>query len=116
MMDPSQRDQLSKNLTFEINPNHSLMVRLNEARKIDPQLAATLLKQNLDGCLLDAGLLMDPKDFIARINNLLLETLENRLSGKSFSNIHTEPAVAHVQSDETPVSSATKPVPQISKL
>jgi hypothetical protein len=35
MMDRANADQLDKNLTMEINPNHEIIVKLNQMRKTD---------------------------------------------------------------------------------
>jgi HSP90 family molecular chaperone len=51
---------MSQNLTLEINPNHPLIVQLNNVRRTNQQVASTIAKALLDNCLLVSGLLEDP--------------------------------------------------------
>jgi HSP90 family molecular chaperone len=39
MMQPDQMSQISQNLTFEINPTHTIVVQLNKLRKESPSKA-----------------------------------------------------------------------------
>ena len=83
---------MTKNLTFEINPNHEVIVKLNRIRKSHPVLASTLAKQLLDNCMLSSGLLRDPKPLIDRIYNLMTLTMdaqEGKLPGPAEE--HPEP-------------------------
>lgn len=52
-------------------------MKLNKVRKSDPRLASTIVRQILDNTLLTAGMLNDPKSFIARINKLMVHLLKN---------------------------------------
>lgn len=72
-MEPSQLEAFKNNHTMEINPNHSLIVGLNNLRKVDLAKANMVVRQLLDNTLLSCGLLIDPTDFVNRVN-LLMET------------------------------------------
>lgn len=77
MMDPSQIQNLANNLTFEINPNHEIMIKLNKVRRTDVAFAKSILRQVMDNCLLTSGLLFEFKDFVERINLLLVRSLSD---------------------------------------
>lgn len=49
-------DQMNKNNTLEINPNHPIVVKLNELRKKDAKRASQLSKQMMDNVLLTSGI------------------------------------------------------------
>lgn len=80
MMDPSQIQNLATNLTFEINPSHELMIKLNKIRRTDMPFAKSILRQVMDNCLLTSGLLFEFKDFVERINSLLVRSLTESAS------------------------------------
>lgn len=42
---------MNKNNTFEINPNHPLIIKLNQLRKKDSKKAAMIAKQMMDNVL-----------------------------------------------------------------
>lgn len=94
MMDPSQIAQLANNLTFEINPNHDLMVELNKLRRSDVSLARDILNQNLDNCLLSSGLLFEFNEYIERINSLMLRTLTQSKTNPDEMEINTDNMVS----------------------
>lgn len=105
-MDPDQRDAMSTNLTFEINPNHEFIVGLNKLRKTDVSLASELIKQNLNTCLLETGLLKDHKSFIEGNQRLLMKTLNSSLN---FSNsIESEEASRPVEEEVQQHSSSNQ--------
>ena len=66
---------MNNNLTLEINPNHPLMVKLNQTRRQNIGLAAMLAKQILDNTLLSAGLMDNQKNYIARVNKLMMSVM-----------------------------------------
>ena len=77
---------MNKNLTFEINPNHELIIKLNQTRKINPKFASMLLRQLLDNTMISAGILTDIKQFINRINKIIVHSLDTEISPKSIEN------------------------------
>jgi molecular chaperone HtpG len=58
-------------MRLEINPRHGLVRRLHALRSSDEAFAKELAEQLLDNALLAAGLLMDPRGMVARMNRLL---------------------------------------------
>lgn len=62
---------------LEINPRHPMLVRLDRARKTEDraELAAQVSQQILDNALMAAGLLEDPREMLARLNDLLQKVL-----------------------------------------
>ena len=66
-----------KNLTFEINPSHEIMIGISELRKSDNETASILLKQIFDNCCVEANLETDKNDFIPRINKLMKKLLDH---------------------------------------
>jgi molecular chaperone HtpG len=58
---------------LEINTRHTLIHRLNDLRKEEgsKEFAGELASQLLDNALLAAGLLMDPRNMVERMNRLL---------------------------------------------
>lgn len=81
-MDQTQLKEAGKNLTMEINPNHSIIVKLNELRKISEKEAVFNLRQLLDTSMLSIGLPFDTKNFLERTNLYVLRDLERSLEGK----------------------------------
>jgi TNF receptor-associated protein 1 len=76
MMDRANADQLDKNLTMEINPNHEIIVKLNQMRKTDVSIAAIIVRQLLDNSMLAAGITTDTRSVINRINKLILHVFD----------------------------------------
>jgi len=76
MMDQQNLGEASKNLTFEFNPNHPIIVSLNRLRKSNLKMANFNLRQLLDNCLLSAGIPFDQKHFISRVNEYILQNLQ----------------------------------------
>lgn len=64
---------------LEINPRHNMILRLNQQRTDNNELASKVTEQIYDNCRAAAGLLEDPRKMIKRMNELL----EQVLSGKS---------------------------------
>lgn len=62
-------------MVLEVNPNHDLLVKLNEMRVQKPLLAQCVAEQIYDDCLVSAGLLDDSRTMIPRLNSLLLAAL-----------------------------------------
>jgi len=80
MLDKSQGMDMNKNLTFEINPNHELIVKLNQLRKTNAKFASTILKQLLDNTLVSAGIMGDVKQFVNRINKIMIHGLDKEIA------------------------------------
>jgi hypothetical protein len=53
-----------------------LIVKLNEFRKNHPEEASVIVRQIFDNCCLEAGLEMDPKNMLKRINYLLNKVID----------------------------------------
>ena len=66
-----QNDFKAVNLTFEINPRHGLIKTLYSLQKNKPELAKLISEQLLDNCLVNAGLVEDPRIVLSNLNNLL---------------------------------------------
>lgn len=58
-------------LTLELNTRHPLVHRLAELSTADETLAREVTDQLVDNALLGAGLLMDPRGMVERLNTLL---------------------------------------------
>jgi HSP90 family molecular chaperone len=58
--------------TVEINPDHEIIVGMNQLKDTDPVLAKVLAEQIYDNCLVAAGLLDDGRSMLPRINDLML--------------------------------------------
>ncbi|MEI6337809.1 MAG: molecular chaperone HtpG [Verrucomicrobiota bacterium] len=56
---------------LEINPNHPMMVGLENSRKSQPELSREVAGQIYDNALISAGLLENPQAMLKRINSLL---------------------------------------------
>jgi TNF receptor-associated protein 1 len=60
---------------LEINPDHPMIVRLEETRGTDGDLARQVAEQIFDNALVAAGLLEDPRTMLNRMNSLLEKLL-----------------------------------------
>lgn len=60
---------------LEINPDHQIMVGLEQARATNGDLAREISEQVFDNALVAAGLLEDPRAMLARMNTLLEKLL-----------------------------------------
>jgi molecular chaperone HtpG len=56
---------------LEINPNHAMLVGLENARRERPEISKQIAEQIYDNSLISAGLLEDPQAMLKRINSLL---------------------------------------------
>ncbi|MEY2598727.1 MAG: molecular chaperone HtpG [Verrucomicrobiota bacterium] len=61
---------------LEINPQHPIILRLDQLSRTDEALARQLGEQLLDNALVAAGLIEDPKVVLGRLNRLLERLLE----------------------------------------
>jgi molecular chaperone HtpG len=68
-MDENFKDEVKVQL--EINPRHSLVRKLSDAREKNPEVAGLVARQLLDNALIAAGLLDDARDTISRMNTLM---------------------------------------------
>lgn len=68
-MDENFKDEVKVQL--EINPRHSLVRKLSDAREKNPEVAGLVARQLLDNALIAAGLLDDARDTISRMNALM---------------------------------------------
>ncbi len=68
-MDENFKDEIKVEL--EINPRHSLVKKLAEAKDTNPELAKLVARQLLDNALIAAGLLEDARDTVTRMNTLM---------------------------------------------
>ena len=60
---------------LEINPNHAILARLEKLRHADADLAGKIAEQIFDNARVAAGLLEDPREMLARVNDLLEQLL-----------------------------------------
>lgn len=60
---------------LEINPDNSVMIRLEKMRHQDAALAAQVAEQVFDNAMMAAGLLEDPRQMLTRMNALLERVL-----------------------------------------
>ena len=67
---------MGRGQNIEINPNHELIVQINEARKNDPELASELIQQVLDNALITADIIDNYNPTIKRINQIMLKLLK----------------------------------------
>jgi len=66
----NKRQPLQKQ-TVELNSSHNVIIKLNELRKSNSDLAQVVAEQIFDNALLQAGLLDDGRVMVPRINKLL---------------------------------------------
>ncbi|XP_012945462.1 heat shock protein 75 kDa, mitochondrial [Aplysia californica] len=62
--------------TLELNPSHPLVVKMNTLKDSDPVLAGLLAEQLYDNAMMNAGLIEDPREGLARLQSLLERALE----------------------------------------
>lgn len=60
---------------LEINTRHKLIKRLNELREENPEFARVVAEQVFDNALISAGLFVNPRAMVERINQILEKTL-----------------------------------------
>ncbi|CAG0914382.1 unnamed protein product [Notodromas monacha] len=61
---------------FELNPRHSIIVKLNKLRTSDPELAELVVRQLFSNSMVAAGLVEDPRNALVHMNDLLAKALE----------------------------------------
>jgi len=88
MFQQQEADSVNKDLTFEINPNHEIIININRLRKEDPKLASLAIKQLYDSCILQANLPMSNKDYVKRTHNLVKAVLD--LKYNEYSSIQSD--------------------------
>ena len=76
MMFQQNEQDTNKDLTFEINPNHEIIINLNKLRKEDPKLASMSIKQLFDAAILQSNLPVSNKDYIKRTQHLIKALLD----------------------------------------
>jgi len=81
VVDPRNAPELPKQ-QLQINSRHPIIMKLNEARKSQPELARDVAFQIFDNALIQAGLVDDGRSMVPRINKILeralgVESLEN---------------------------------------
>lgn len=72
-----------RNLTFEFNPKHELIGKLNEFRKQDQEVASMITRQIFDNCCMEAGIEGDGKNMVKRVNTLLDKFLSEKISSET---------------------------------
>lgn len=60
---------------LEINPSHDMIKRLDEARKSEDAFAATAAEQIFENAQIAAGLIVDPRGMVKRLNEILQRAL-----------------------------------------
>ena len=80
MFQQQNEQEGNKDLTFEINPNHEIIVNINKLRKEDPKLASLSIKQLFDASVLQSNIPISNKDYVKRTQSLLKALLDLRLN------------------------------------
>lgn len=71
-----QKKKLPDSLnSLEVNPEHSVIKKLNEIRVSDPKFAEVVAFQVLDNAKMAAGITVNPQDVLARWNVVLERAL-----------------------------------------
>jgi molecular chaperone HtpG len=60
---------------LEINPKHALIQRLNELRKQEDTFAQLAAKQLFANAQIAAGIIVDPRSMVNRLNEILEKAL-----------------------------------------
>jgi len=76
---------------MEINPDHPIIVGINDLRQTEPVLARTLSDQVFDNCLVAAGLLDDSRSMLPRINDLLISVVKSATDGQGATDDQSGP-------------------------
>jgi len=58
-------------INLEINPNHALILNLNNIKESDKELAKLVIDQMYDNALVAAGFIEDPRSMVTRVYELL---------------------------------------------
>merc|ERR1712106_372633 len=61
---------------FELNPSHSLIMKINVLRDSNPKLAVLVTEQIFANAMVSAGLVEDPRSMLNSMNDLLTMALE----------------------------------------
>jgi len=83
MFQKEDAEQGNKDLTFEINPNHEIIVNINRLRKEDPKLASLSMKQLYDAAILQSSLPIVNKDYVKRTQLILKALLDLKFNTPS---------------------------------
>lgn len=106
LMEPAQLEAFKNNHTMEINPNHKLIIGLNNLRKVDLPQANKIVRQLLDNTLLSCGLLLDPTDFTKKVTSLMESSVNTAIQASSADK--SREAHRPVEGVETSAAGATK--------
>jgi hypothetical protein len=79
-----------KDFIVEINPSNELILKLNELRKTNPQIASLGLKQLYETGLMQSGIPFNNKDMIKRNYKILEKLFNNEGKSNTNENIKTE--------------------------
>lgn len=90
MFQQNEQQDSNKDLTFEINPNHEIIINLNKLRKEDPRLASMSIKQLFDAAILQANLPVSNKDYIKRTQTLIKALLDMKFNQYDSSDVKVE--------------------------
>lgn len=78
MVDPSRAPTQPK-VQLQINPTHPVILRLNQVREVDSQLARDVAEQIMDNAMIQAGLLDDNRAMVPRLTKLLDKALQTKM-------------------------------------
>jgi len=89
MLQPGE--DTNKDLTFEINPTHEIIININKLRKEDPKLASMSIKQLFDSSMLQSNLPLTNKDYVKRSQHLIKALLDLKFGkGSAAEDIKVE--------------------------
>lgn len=78
MVDPTRAPTQPK-VQLQINATHPVILRLNQVRDTDSQLARDVAEQIMDNAMIQAGLLDDNRSMVPRLTKILDRALQNKL-------------------------------------
>lgn len=78
MVDPTRAPTQPK-VQLQINATHPVILRLNQVREADAQLARDVAEQIMDNAMIQAGLLDDNRSMVPRLTKILDRALQNKL-------------------------------------
>ncbi len=67
-----------KNITFQFDKSNEMILKLNEHRKDNPEVASLIIRQLFDNACIEAGLQSDYKSMIGRINKLMSKVIDSK--------------------------------------
>jgi len=76
VVDPKHQPELPKQ-QIQVNTKHPLIIKINEIRVNEPDLAKEAVLQIFDNALIQAGLVDDSRSMVPRINKILERALGN---------------------------------------